>query len=252
MAIIWMSDEESSNNESNEQWYLDKRFSHFWQSYSQIMLRTHHSAIARATQTYMRVGASLSNMMVPNPTMPGVTAWPSSSNFYKHSGKTPWTTSSIKSETSSIKLSRTQRINRKKSRKRRLRRKLQQMQENFASDSEMLQQMSEGMHINDSDDGDVEIHEDYLAFLLKTEQHKSEWQKVKESKNKQTSVLPTVEESQNKEHPDLVRSREMHQLYGDASPRIHAMETAIQLSYDRISTVNHPGFWPSVPLNWNA
>jgi len=260
-----MSKEESRNIDSNEQWYSNKRFSHFWQSYSRIMLDTHHTAIAQATQSYMRVGASLSNHMVPNPSMPGATAWPSSSNYHKHAagvtpwttsqpGVKPWTTSSIKSGTSSTKLSRTQRINRKKSRKRRLRQKQKQMQDNLASDSEMLQQMSEGMHINDSGDdaAEMDINEDYLAFLLKTEQHKSEWQKVKASKNKEPGVLPPLEEKQNKEHPDLVRSREMHQLYGDASPRLHSMETAVQLSFDRISTINHPGFWPSVPLNWNA
>jgi len=248
-----MSEEEYDDIESNEQWYLNKRFSNFWQSYSQIMLETHHAAIAQATQSYMRVGASLSNHMLPNPSMPRMTAWPSSSNFYQQAGVTPWTTSSIKSGTSSTKLSRTQRINRKKSRKRKLRRKQKQMQDNMASESEMLQQMSEGMHITDSNDEDMnDIPEDYLAFLLKTEQHRSEYLEKKAKKNKESSVLPSLEESQNKEHPDLVRSREMQQLYGESSPRIHAMETAVQLSFDRISTLHHPGFWPSVPINWNA
>ena len=41
----------------------------------------------------------------------------------------------------------------------------------------------------------------------------------------------------------------MQLLYGDAAARIHAMETAVQLSFDRINTQHRPQFWPEIPFN---
>lgn len=51
------------------------------------------------------------------------------------------------------------------------------------------------------------------------------------------------------EHPDLIRSKEMQELYGQASPKIQAMETALQLSFDRNNTIHQPKYWPNIPLN---
>lgn len=51
------------------------------------------------------------------------------------------------------------------------------------------------------------------------------------------------------EHPDSVRSREMKELYGAAAPRLHAMETAVQLAFERVATRRHTKLWPNIPIN---
>ena len=40
-----------------------------------------------------------------------------------------------------------------------------------------------------------------------------------------------------------------HQLYGSNAPRIHAMETAIQLNFNRNCDRKQPKLWPNMPLH---
>ena len=50
------------------------------------------------------------------------------------------------------------------------------------------------------------------------------------------------------EHPDDIRNRKMKVLYGEHASQIHAKETAMQLSFVRISTLRQPVLWPNIPL----
>ncbi|ROT65010.1 putative gem-associated protein 8-like [Penaeus vannamei] len=109
--------------------------------------------------------------------------------------------------------------------------------------------MSQGMHLQDEEEN-MEVSEDFLEFLQQSEQHRVEWKirKVKKALDEEKQSEESEKDSKPKEHPDVIRSREMHQLYGEAAARIHAMETAVQLSFDRISTLYQPQYWPNIPL----
>ncbi|XP_057667990.1 uncharacterized protein LOC130900974 [Diorhabda carinulata] len=49
--------------------------------------------------------------------------------------------------------------------------------------------------------------------------------------------------------PDMKnRLEEMRRIYGDAAEKIMAMETAVQLNYERHFEQNNPIFWPVLPL----
>ncbi len=49
---------------------------------------------------------------------------------------------------------------------------------------------------------------------------------------------------------DYVRQREaMKELYGEAADSIYAMETELQLKFDRVCDKNKPVLWPCLPLN---
>ncbi|KAK4308782.1 hypothetical protein Pmani_019539 [Petrolisthes manimaculis] len=127
---------------------------------------------------------------------------------------------------------------------------------NNLSDTETLYSQ---MHIQDLSgaEDNMDVSDDFLKFMEQSVKHREEYRvlsKQMEHNNKNTNNdnnnTPTQDGdiSVPKEHPDVRRSREMKELYGEAAPRIHAMETALQLSFDRISTLHHPQFWPNTPL----
>ena len=46
----------------------------------------------------------------------------------------------------------------------------------------------------------------------------------------------------------LAKTEDARLLYGDSSPRIMAMEAALQATVDRHKDRTKPPFWPNVPL----
>lgn len=50
------------------------------------------------------------------------------------------------------------------------------------------------------------------------------------------------------ERPGERRNAEMKRLYGENAPRIQAMETAMQLNFDRNCDRLQPKYWPVIPL----
>lgn len=50
------------------------------------------------------------------------------------------------------------------------------------------------------------------------------------------------------ERPGERRSAEMKRLYGENAARIQAMETAMQLNFDRNQDRIQPKYWPVIPL----
>ncbi|GFN74624.1 gem-associated protein 8-like [Plakobranchus ocellatus] len=50
------------------------------------------------------------------------------------------------------------------------------------------------------------------------------------------------------ERPGARRAQEMKQLYGAGAPMIHGMETALQMTFDRIQDKFQPKLWPNMPL----
>lgn len=50
------------------------------------------------------------------------------------------------------------------------------------------------------------------------------------------------------ERPGERRGAEMKKLYGKDAPKIIAMETAMQLTFDRNCDLKKPKYWPVIPL----
>lgn len=61
-------------------------------------------------------------------------------------------------------------------------------------------------------------------------------------RNTKRSVEPPAE------RPGARRMAEMEKLYGDEAAKILAMETAMQLIFDRNCDKKQPKYWPIIPL----
>ncbi|XP_066984380.1 gem-associated protein 8-like isoform X2 [Macrobrachium rosenbergii] len=228
-------------------WFISGKFARFWYYYNTMMMTAHRDAIVKAKYraahkkaSLMRMLAALKGTSVESKTQNG--------NFPPRPSRTP------------SEIARAKRNKKKRKRKKRNRRMRelakQQNNQDGVSDTECLySQMKTGMKINDTEDEgeDIDVSEDMLKFLEKSQKHRVEWKVQKASiKNLGAGMFLTPVSMQDaiaQEHPDVTRNREMQQLYGSASPRIHAMETAIQLSFDRISTLHRPQYWPNIPIH---
>jgi len=101
-------------------------------------------------------------------------------------------------------------------------------------------------------DENLEFHlnEDMMNFLAKSIRHKIELKNQRENeasdeKNQQDGnpLLENMLEKSKK------RSEDAKLLYGEASTKILAMETALQTSIDRHIDKAKPQYWPNIPLN---
>ncbi|XP_047485414.1 gem-associated protein 8-like [Penaeus chinensis] len=220
-------------------WYYDKRYARFWHHYNTMMMTAHKDAVVRARHIASHTNAALSGMLKKQPCQ----NLPRYSDFSRHR-------KSSKSLTDISRSSRNRKKRKRKKKNRQIRTQAILDSQGTVSDSEALQsQMSQGMHLQDEEEN-MEVSEDFLEFIQQSEQHRVEWKtrKVKKALDEEKQSEDSESNSTPKEHPDVVRSREMHQLYGEAAARIHAMETAVQLSFDRISTLYQPQYWPNIPL----
>ncbi|XP_027229054.1 gem-associated protein 8 isoform X3 [Penaeus vannamei] len=232
-------------------WYYDVRYARFWHHYNTMMMTAHKDAVVRARHIASHTNASLCGMLKEQ----SYENFPKNNEFSRLSRKS----SSSKSLTDISRSSRNRKKRKRKKRNRQHRTQAVQDSQGIVSDSEALQsQMSQGMHLQDEEEN-MEVSEDFLEFLQQSEQHRVEWKirKVKKALDEEKQSEESEKDSKPKEslrilgkqeHPDVIRSREMHQLYGEAAARIHAMETAVQLSFDRISTLYQPQYWPNIPL----
>lgn len=58
----------------------------------------------------------------------------------------------------------------------------------------------------------------------------------------------SITEEAPKERPGVRRTFEMKQLYGIDAAKIHGMETAMQLTFDRNCDRLQPKLWPIMPF----
>lgn len=93
------------------------------------------------------------------------------------------------------------------------------------------------------------VNEDMMNFLEQSMRHKIELQKKRESESF------SKEEAEDK-HENIqggaawvqARNKSAKLLYGEASPTILAMETALQTTVDRHKDKAKPQYWPVIPL----
>lgn len=137
----------------------------------------------------------------------------------------------------------------------------------YNSSSQHYQYSAESMNVcddsGDSDDEEYKLSEEFVKFIEISFRHKMEMKKLKEGNVKGISrkkEIKNVEGDATDNEEGLYdkiydfrrkekRAIEMSLLYGEAAPKIHAMETAIQLSFNRNFDVFHPTLWPQIPFN---
>uniref|UniRef100_A0A8C6H347 Gem nuclear organelle associated protein 8 n=1 Tax=Mus spicilegus TaxID=10103 RepID=A0A8C6H347_MUSSI len=119
---------------------------------------------------------------------------------------------------------------------------------------------------SDSDDevecdlSNMEITEELRQYFAQTERHREERRRQQQLDaerlndyvnadhglyfNHRRSLEPPSEK------PWERRQAEMKRLYGNSAPKILAMETAVQLSFDKHCDRKQPKYWPVIPLKF--
>ncbi|XP_077423626.1 gem-associated protein 8 [Vanacampus margaritifer] len=122
----------------------------------------------------------------------------------------------------------------------------------------------EGASSSDSeiecDVSNMEISEELRQYFAQTEKHREELRRQQQLEaerhdnyvpadqdlrgraSRQASVAPPSE------RPGERRAAEMKKLYGEDAAKILAMETAMQLTFDRKCDLKQPKYWPVIPL----
>ncbi|NWR77087.1 GEMI8 protein, partial [Centropus unirufus] len=123
------------------------------------------------------------------------------------------------------------------------------------SDSEMTEDSESDGGI-ECDVSNMEITEELRQFFAQTERHREELRRQQEleaedqyveadqdlHKRTERSTQPPTE------RPGERRMAEMKKLYGAAAAKVQAMETAMQLVFDRNCDKKQPKYWPIIPL----
>lgn len=105
------------------------------------------------------------------------------------------------------------------------------------------------MLVEENENLEFHVNEDMMNFLEQSMRHKIELQKKRESE----SFSKEESEDQNENVQGgaawmQARNKNAKLLYGEASPTILAMETALQTTVDRHKDKAKPQYWPIIPL----
>lgn len=105
----------------------------------------------------------------------------------------------------------------------------------------------------------MEISEELREYFAQTEKHREELKKQQQMEaEQQESYVPADQDLHGVswrssvappfERPGERRGAEMKKLYGENAAKILAMETAMQLTFDRKCDLKQPKYWPVIPL----
>ncbi|XP_076765828.1 uncharacterized protein LOC143432812 [Xylocopa sonorina] len=97
---------------------------------------------------------------------------------------------------------------------------------------------------------EFQVNEDMMSFLEQSLRHKIELRKKRESELRTDKTKDGEQDSvfQGGAVWMHARSNDAKLLYGEASPTILAMETALQTTVDRHKDKAKPQYWPVIPL----
>ncbi|KAM4560272.1 gem-associated protein 8 [Odontesthes bonariensis] len=109
------------------------------------------------------------------------------------------------------------------------------------------------------DVSNMEISEELRQYFAQTERHREELKKQQQMEAEQhESYVPADQDLHRvswrssaappSERPGERRVAEMKKLYGKDSPKVLAMEAAMQLTFDRNCDLKRPKYWPVIPL----
>ncbi|XP_068776464.1 gem-associated protein 8 isoform X1 [Struthio camelus] len=129
--------------------------------------------------------------------------------------------------------------------------------ENADRDSEM-EEGSDSEEEIEYDLSNMEITEELRQFFAQTERHREELRKQQQLEAEHQEVYVEADhdlhtktgrsEQPPAERPGERRMAEMKKLYGAGAAKIQAMETAMQLTFDKNCDKKQPKYWPVIPL----
>ncbi|XP_035184911.1 gem-associated protein 8 isoform X2 [Oxyura jamaicensis] len=124
-------------------------------------------------------------------------------------------------------------------------------------DSEM-EEDSESEGEIEYDLSNMEITEELRQFFAQTERHREELRRQQQLEAEQQEMYVEADQDLHRstrrsvepptERPGERRMVEMEKLYGAEAAKILAMETAMQLIFDRNCDKKQPKYWPIIPL----
>ncbi|XP_028935981.1 gem-associated protein 8 [Ornithorhynchus anatinus] len=224
-----------SSFRDGEPWYSRPVYARFWQHYSQAMhwMHRHKIAYRKAIESFYSLPSHR-----PEPPPSGRYAdwsgddlpapgWPRKSGHLHWSGPRPDTGRDCQGTTEEDRGSTTE--------------------EESESDGEI-----------ECDLSNMEITEELRQYFAETERHREELRRQQQLEADSQDVyveadhdlhLPTRRSVQPPaERPGERRMAEMKKLYGDSAAKILAMETAMQLNFDKGCDQKQPKYWPVIPL----
>ncbi|XP_075997941.1 gem-associated protein 8-like [Genypterus blacodes] len=109
------------------------------------------------------------------------------------------------------------------------------------------------------DVSNMEITDELRQYFAQTERHREELKKQQQIEAEQLEVYVSADQDLRRvswrnstappsERPGERRGAEMMKLYGEDATKIQAMETAMQLNFDRNCDLKQPKYWPVIPL----
>lgn len=100
----------------------------------------------------------------------------------------------------------------------------------------------------DREDLEFTVTEDMLNFFEMSERHKQEMRRKYGSRTAREEENPEGTPFVSAAERTRARKEEAALLYGDAGPKILAMETALQSTVERYEDTTNPQYWPNIPL----
>ncbi|NWU94586.1 GEMI8 protein, partial [Upupa epops] len=128
-----------------------------------------------------------------------------------------------------------------------------------SEDADRVSEMEEDSESEDEieyDLSNMEITEELREFFAQTERHREELRRQQqlEAENQYVDADQDLHRRTERsvqppsERPGERRMAEMKKLYGAEAAKIQAMETALQLTFDRNCDKKQPKYWPIIPL----
>lgn len=121
-----------------------------------------------------------------------------------------------------------------------------QKQENQKNYQNNQEESNEDENHSDDENFEFQVNEGMMDFLKQSIKHKMELKEQREKEEaleRDEEIFPQVKIISLKEKIENAKL-----LYGEASPRILGMETALQATIDSHKDKTRPNYWPNIPL----
>ncbi|XP_008587947.1 PREDICTED: gem-associated protein 8 isoform X1 [Galeopterus variegatus] len=236
----------ASTSKATESWYSHPAYARYWQHYSQAMawMQSHQHAYRKAMESYFRSLWFFPPAGLPQSSHDNRAGYPQSYDHhvalqdschsyshFRRSGQHPRGRSMIQAST---------------------------REDQALPEEEEIETESDGEV--ECDLSNMEITEELRQYFAETERHREERRRQQQLdaerlqdyvnadhdlyNRTRRSVKPPTE------RPGERRRAEMKRLYGDSATKIQAIETAMQLSFDKHCDRKQPKYWPVIPLKF--
>ena len=121
----------------------------------------------------------------------------------------------------------------------------QKGQDYMDPDVEEEEDVGDAESVEENENLEFHVNEDMMSFLEQSIRHKIELKKKREAESLAKDEEECIQGGAAWMH---ARNNNAKLLYGESSPTILAMETALQTSVDRHKDKAKPQYWPIVPL----